>query len=264
MPAGDDPSQAYAIACSEDGFSTGAQAGEEGFFRIEHLAPGSWQVEKSDKPPRSSFHFLEFAGNRPISCNCFVEEGKTTHFDIDLRGGTVCILEGSFLLDGAVPAGWAAWLRSQEMENQRRLHSDISHSGDFKVTVPEEGKYSLSLFGPAGGGSRLAVRDEVEIVLGENKWDCHFELGRLEIRGIPRHVQGGPSIEYRWKGSGDLQTSINVEPDAGGIAILPGVPAGRAEIIRKTRIGPGNTSEEVLKTVDVPAGGSVVVDLEEE
>jgi hypothetical protein len=85
LPEGRDGEGTIIALNHGDGFPRTLRAVKDGVFRVDELAPGTWQVlhaKKEINPDRYMYASDDF--NAPIEWSCELRAGDTTHFDLDL------------------------------------------------------------------------------------------------------------------------------------------------------------------------------------
>lgn len=262
---GRDPAGIIVGASRGDAFPVSTRTGADGIYRFEKLAPGRWQVEvRTEEVNRGSVSSSSSGPRSPIPWSCEVTEGEVTRFDIDLAGGTECTVQGTLTVNGNRPAGWRAVLtRPDRYRLARKVETALSLEGTFSLAGEGAGIHTLLLIGHHGDGPEITIVDQLDLGPGETTWSHELELGRIEVRGarLPAGERG--RFGFVKKGPGELLTYVEIMPNKDGSPVVCSVPAGKGSIIlvRKT-YQPIDFSEEPIREVDVPAGGSVVVDLQ--
>jgi hypothetical protein len=268
VPSGRSPEGVIVAASRGDGFVQTVRTGPGGVYRFERLIPGRWLVDETEEetgPHGSGYSWRSMDEPSEIPWSCIVEEGKTTYHDLDLTGGGMkCILEGKLLLGGTVPAGWSATVSKRgAIFGTTVIESSIGVDGNFVLEIKEPGAYKLNLNGRTASGAALFVTDEIDVIYGLNTWNRDIAVGRLEVGGAPAPDELDIPLFFKWSDGGGLEAMAEIRPDETGRAVLAAVPAGAGRIVKIVRSkGLGKPGEEVLATVDVPAGGTGYVKLE--
>lgn len=265
-PAGQDPSGMVISFSRGDAYDLSTRTRADGTFRYRQLTPGFWLVEMRDEESGTggaySGGYIWKPGNvTPDEWSCFVEEGRTTHFDLDLTVERACVVSGIFLIEGAPPAGWNASYKVSPT-GMSFGRTEIDSEGRFKLKMKIQGKYYLYAFRRWEEGYSMYIRDEISPLRGENPWSYDLKTGMLEIAGVPEISRDKEHYKYEWHGPGDLYSSITFNPDLGPIVTLPMVPAGRG--LLKSRWWDSeskNWHEEVLGQAEVPANGKAQIKL---
>jgi hypothetical protein len=275
MAPGRDPAGAVVGASRGDGFPVVVQADENGAFRFDQLTPGPWLLEKRHQQDLGFGPVRMFGtqtGNpwkRPVSWSCVVEEGKTTHCDLDLRHETVCILKGTVQATGLLSSGWGASIRPVDYEfgSLTRIQSfninsraSVSLDGSFTLRVLETGTYTLSLNGPIGKDIDLRIQDKVELTGGEMAWDWSIPFTKVEVRPPPSGLEGSNRLTYRWSGEGDRKATVTFRLESNEPVLLYAVPSGRFRIEQSVK---GSAGERmILAELEAKPGDTTVVTLQ--
>ncbi|MEL6905290.1 MAG: sigma-70 family RNA polymerase sigma factor, partial [Planctomycetota bacterium] len=111
--------QTYVVLASRgDGVARTTRTAPDGSFAFEHLTPGEWRVERTDRAVGAGFSSTSSGLGRAflgVDGNCVVEEGRTTWFD--LRAGAAvegCVVRGLLALQGVDPSAFRATLEADE------------------------------------------------------------------------------------------------------------------------------------------------------
>jgi len=253
-----------------DGRERTLRSGRDGEYRLDGLTPGPWEVvvrEHELAPEDRSTSFTSSGANEPWLWSCEVAAGRTTRYDVDLRGEGACILEGRLVTSVPLAMGWTA---SLEVEGDA-FRTDVADStplapdGSFRLEG-RSGPQRLVLRGPAEACGRLELAEELELRAGSQAIDVELELGRLVGSGAVSPEGRERIYELRWErvAAGRTLTGVvRIVPAADGRFTLSGVPAGPATIrsfdppSEGDRYAPWVTRLEL----EVPAGGERVVDL---
>lgn len=262
----------YVAISRGDGYAVCRRVGGERRFRFEHLTPGYWRVEKRDEDLRggSSYSYSYSDTGKELGrqeddfeWNCFVEDGKTTRFDLDLIDQMVCRLNGIFSIDGSIPANWNAFISKREAGTSDWVRSRLNPDGRFTLEGTEPGTYDLRLAGQMNDRVSVSVTDTVVLSMAEQSWVYELSSGKLDVHGA-RSLEGGRT-EFRleWCPGGDLVMTLRFTPDSKGFAHIPIAPSGKAALVRTYRDPETrNRREETLAEVDIAAGRTTTVRLE--
>jgi RNA polymerase sigma-70 factor (ECF subfamily) len=211
--------------------------GADGRFRFEGLAPGEWRVvrlkEDTDvSTVRNNREPLEWESN------CTVEDGRTTHFDLDLGHESACTLEGVLALDGESTHGWRAslnaWAPEGPIETEDVDGTTVDGTGAFTLVAPAPGSYYL-LLERDDPSRRMIFFDTVELVEGVTPWLREVSLGTVEGRIDTTAFEPGGFVLTTT--SGGFTTLALVQPEEDGAFLASDVPAGAAEL-RHTAMPP--------------------------
>jgi hypothetical protein len=267
MPPGRDPAGVIVALSRGDPFPESQRTHTDGTFRFENLTPGRWQVERREKEITGIQYMStkdEDLEPPTIPWVCYVEEGKTTRHDLDLTGGTKCLLKGRLTLDGVAPAGWEAQLLTADSARRKVLQEcPLDLEGGFILTTQTPGAYCLLLTSMESGSSKLSLVDRLELTDGETVWNADLATGWLELRSSIPVDKRTTKIWHRWKGPDHLEasTEIHLEPALESIRFR--VPAGSGRIIRLEKAASKERiMEDVLAEVEVSAGESVTIQLD--
>ena len=270
LPEGRDGAGVIVGISRGDGFARTRRAGTGGVVRFERLTPGPWYVEKRDEElglaGSSSSHTGGFFAKPPIMpFSCEVREGRTTVYYLDLTEGSSCVVEGSLLVNGAVPKGWSAWLSEKQAGNMilranERVPLDLE--GRFRVALARPCTAYLFVTGSPEEGAYLRIREMIDLSRGVVPWSHDLVTGRVRLRGADRYNEPGAMVVYAWEEGKTLSVYTDVDTKKHGEQVLV-VPAGRGKIIRAQPdlSSPEMFRQDALAEIDVPAGGEVEIDL---
>jgi RNA polymerase sigma factor (sigma-70 family) len=246
-------------ATNGDGFLRSARTLADGSYRIEQLAPGSWQVGALEQEASAATWSRLEGGNggegeqgpgapprisREPEWSAKVFAGRSTHFDLDLTQPTLAVLAGTLLLDGASPGPWAVALRSLEgAAPGRPLYGELDPEGKFQLGPCPAGRYELLLWShgykPAVSST---VRDVVELHTGENRWGFARESAQIRVElGTAR----GSLAHVTWEGAErSWTTRAPIPAGPPGPPGLPGPPgqsgaSGASSLTLPVPAGPG-------------------------
>lgn len=265
-------------ASSGWGFAVSTAADEHGWYRLEGLQPGPWQV-RPGVPPLGSEEMLFASWTTRDSSfealwDCEVRAGETTRFDLDLRDHEAFVLEGELRTAWAV-GGWKAELREVDAaaaagdEGARRApfpvgSASLDDGGRFRIALSRGGRMHLSL-----SYGIVELSQELVLERGSNPWHAELSSARLRLSGAPRAAAGAElyGLQYLWEGPGGLQLvrSIFLSDLVGGEPALIDVPAGPGRLVALERVdGPGGVLRLVprtLREVDLAEGQELLLDL---
>jgi hypothetical protein len=198
---------------------------------------------------------------------CVVEEGKTTHYDLDLTEGSKFLLRGWLLLDGKPPKAWNADIHADEGRQSwfavgASPPNPLDFEGGFLLQAEMAGPHLLSLTGSPGQGPDLCITDRVTLQAGETPWNLEIALGQVTIKHVPEIQVPYAQIVYKWRGPGNIESYTLITPESSGETQTLTVPAGRGWIMQvsPSLTALGDMKEVVLKEVNLPEGGSITVE----
>jgi len=260
VPAGEEPSGRIVGLSRGDGHGFTGRTDAAGAYRFEGLTPGKWQVVwRKDEISTNSTTSSRSSGrdSRPgeIPWDCEVHEGRTTHFDLDLRALQLATLSGRFLLGGGAPRDWSASLSSRDDPALQDESASLDPSGRFHLTSAAAGSFTLSFRGELGGTLASASAD-IRLAPGENTYEADVPAGAL--RGRLRNASLAPDSQLEFVSEAYpglvFRTNLQANPDGSFGAEL--LPAGPARLEYRTVSGKNET-----KTLEVPKDGIAELDL---
>jgi hypothetical protein len=135
----------------------------------------------------------------------------------------------------------------------------VDSEGRLRVEVREPGEYFVQVRTPnEGGGHGMFRTPPARIARGENTLPLDLRVGRIEGQGAA--TTESIQLTYVWRDPSGLTYYSTIQIDASGKFELPNVPAGRGELARVVR-GEDKAWHSVgTKSVDVPVGGTAVVE----
>ena len=252
-----------------DGKARSLRADESGYYRIEQLTPGPWQVLVLEEELPRSGGGSTWSSGKPrleIPADCWVHEGAVTRHDIDLEGASGCVLEGRFTFDGSAPGPWQASLSPVEtplFDRPGIPPTRLDAAGTFRLTAAQPGGYRLQLAGDSGLEVPLQLLAELELAPGPNPFELDLATGSIRIENAPAASPGGvePVYVLVWQRDG-VRALLPLGSEEGGDLTVPRFPAGSVRVARldPQAIPPGPVDPSRWPTVgqiEVPAGGEV-------
>jgi RNA polymerase sigma-70 factor (ECF subfamily) len=268
LRSGADPEGAIVGITRGDGGERTRRVARDGRFRFEALLPGPWRVELRDEEvfgPARSVQSNRGPSVEPfeLAANCTVYDGETTFVDVsDAPPGSV-LLEGRLTIDGRPAAGWTAWLGPvARLEFDGRGWSTLDAEGRFELRVDAPGEYRLGLRKQGGEREEQYLFDDVTLGGSDAPWERELRTGKLRLTGLELwDGEGPPRAVHYWKGPGRL-FGLAVPVGSKGEHSID-VPAGPAEL-RAPDESQDPESWRVLRTIDVPRGAELRVELRAE
>jgi hypothetical protein len=200
--------------------------GSDGSFSAEGLPPGTWWLRFAEEP--GQWHEFLPAGETvedPTQRTFEIATQRTTHVEVDLRGIEERAVTGRILLAGHAPQRWTATLLHDGAYDRTRSSSPVLADATFHVSTEWAGGHTLSL--RSSGTELRDDRVDARIVIGARtvSWELATELGTLDLQG-----PAGSQRELRVALTGGATWITNFRFDAGGRALLDGLPRGTARI----------------------------------
>ncbi len=254
VPAGESAANVIVGISRGDGKAATARSDLAGRFRFERLTPGEWFVTRAREEISPNRTSSSWGGSAPeeLPFNCTVREGEVTRFDLDLTAVRKLSLEGRLLLGGQPAAGWRVLLQGQDMQAVSE-REPLDSGGRFAITTDSPGEYWMRFLPPGEpGGPTFAA----QVVLDSERasWERDVPVGSISgSLASWLHEEGGVSVE--WDGDG-LNYWGGIQHDANGRFRLDPAPAGELRFNHWN----GQT-QQLLKTVTLPAGASLAADL---
>jgi len=251
------------------GYPFTVRTAADGEYRVDGLTPGAWEVHPvAAEIDPGSFTASYGRIDKKLEPACDVYVGEVTHLDIDLRDGAACLITGSFALGEDELVGWTASLEQAWSEFGARdvvASQPIDSTGRFVLETEFPGRYALVLRGPESTGSRLELREELELRTGDRSWELALEGASLH--GTGADGEADRLYEYRWEDSPNghrIEASARLRRDAAGRFELPLVPSGRARIVWTVpfeREGAQYSKWETLLELEVEPGRTETIEL---
>ena len=240
MPNGGSPAGVIVAISRGDAHAVSRRVDEDGVFHFAHLTPGAWSVVRRDEEISRSSSSSFSDGNRrfdesSIVTNCFVVEGETTAFDLDLAGSDAgVVLAGTLTLDGAGAHRWEVQLAPANMAAFQRdpsLAALVDERGSFRIVAPDAMPYRLLLTSPDGS---VILSATVELFPGLNPWSHAFATGTLVVENpAPLNETGMPLGFYLAEVEG-VHILAAIQPGEDGTARIEGLPASGGRIVSFT------------------------------
>ncbi|MEM7308260.1 MAG: carboxypeptidase-like regulatory domain-containing protein [Planctomycetota bacterium] len=245
---------------------------DEGRFRLEGLAPGSWQVRRA-RPPVAAAVVLrgrDPSADRRAEWDGEVRAGATTRIDLDLRDEGAFRFRGTLRVDGTGPKGFVARLLAPGSRaafgDPALAEAAVDADGSFELAVSAGGAHLIEL-----AGHDLLVLQPVTLARGVTTWEAEFDTGEVRLSGTaPLRPDGSP----HWAGWLRVETPDGLVAlrtvDLRGLPdelLVDRVPAGSAALVlspegkhRSLGAYPAEAWEEIARTA-VGAGEAVALPL---
>ncbi len=208
-----------------------------GHFRFEHVMPGNWEL-RQDLPNGSvgEESFQKRDGKRlpaRIREDARIVEGETTRRDLDLREQTASALDIELRLDSSPARGWHVTILPRRSFGGWGASpaASIDSQGRARLQLGFSGECTLIARPPAEQPDALALRFDLELSSGSNRWSRDIRTGRLE--GDVRDWD--PKGKWVWYMRAEGVPDFGLSPDARGHFSLASVPAGKISIYRAPR-----------------------------
>lgn len=246
LPPGRDRAGIVVAISRGDGKPLGYRTGPDGYFIFEGLTPGPWQVEQREQmilPETSDISFGNMKTRSPVSWDCWVEDGKSTRFDLDLTGWQDCRITGSLTLDGAPPKGWTCQL---EIDLVKGLISQdtLGLDGNFSFQVDDPGEYWLRLSGRIDDKTDIFLSDRITLIPGETAWSHDLSLGTLQVSG---QLLNG-HLYYKWLGPENIYAYITLPLGPKEKTVKLSLPVGHGLIVLRDASG---KKETILRELEI-------------
>jgi RNA polymerase sigma factor (sigma-70 family) len=240
-----------------DGEARTVRTGEGGAFRFERLTPGQWMVRQTDRELRPGTSTVMMTmGEAHFDWSCRVDEGATTHFDVDLRTESGIAVRGEVRVDGAPAAGWKVTLLAGAslFTAEETAPVTVLESGAYRVLAPRAGDYLVCATSPQG----LHVYSPVKVADAEVTLALDFALGQVSVKG----AAPGDPLALFWEGAGGRLALAESGTGTDGTSSAAPFPAGRVRLVRPSGTDPGPDPRKwtTVAEGDLAAGGSLVLD----
>jgi hypothetical protein len=165
-----------------------APVGEDGKFKLKHLAPGPWLLHL--RVPGTLATDLGWSAERvdeyaKIPFVIQVEQGVTTHSSLDLTLDDACRLEGHLHVGNMIQEGYCT-LELDGPLSLRASFGGIDRSGDkaFHLAVRTPGRYRLVIQAGPGHHQYKTITDLVDLKPGMNVWEKNLPESQWDGKGI--------------------------------------------------------------------------------
>jgi hypothetical protein len=239
-----------------DGEAQTVRSGPGGAFRFDRLTPGQWLVRQTDREIRAGASTMTITtGEARFDWSCRVDEGATTHFDVDLRTQSGSAVRGEVRVDGAAAAGWKVSLLAGTgiLSSEETASAGVPESGAFRLVAPRAGDYFVCAKSPKG----LHVLVPVKVADAEAQASVEFATGRVTVRGAP----SGEALFLLGEGPGGLCAIAIAEVDEKGACGPASFPTGRVRLVRASAAERDPRKWTTLAAGDVAAGGNVTIEV---
>jgi hypothetical protein len=241
------------------------RVGPEGAFRFDGLAPGAWQVLRSDvevaKRPRGWAVSMN-ARDAHFDTQCEVRAGAVTRYDIDLVEASPCKLTGRLLLNGDAAAGWTVtlWPDASAVSNAELPSTALDDDGRFSLASPNLGWRRLHFQHDNPGEGRLYLVCRLELHPGEQPWELDLAVGRV-VGTVAPSLASSP-MYASWSGDAGASATLGFTPDVTGRFELSEVPAGKLVFREQVTQADGTKEWREIASVDVSKGATASVALQ--
>ena len=163
-----------------------ARSDAQGRFRLEGLTPGKWLLRPFDHEvdTRGSSSGGGIGAPDPEQpCNCIVNPGQSTHFEIDLTQHASLGLRVQ--LAGWDSATWSGYLEPAGGTFGRARECFDKPASEWKVIAEQPGAYDLRVFSKlADPGRSLRIDEHLQLAPGENQWTLAPSAGHLTLANL--------------------------------------------------------------------------------
>jgi hypothetical protein len=249
--------------CRFDGRAVSQRVGPDGKFSFPRLTPGRWEVTHVDREVdghSNSEYGPGVQAPTEFPWNCVVEDGATTHFDLDLAHGSSCSLSLQMSVDGKPAAGWMASLGPrQPTRESKEVGGSLDGDGRLHIESLDVGSYRLVIHRPAESSEKGQLEASIDLKVGENSWPCTLYTGRIQGHVSPK--PGEVRLSYAWGRPGELVYASPIEVDSEGRFSLSGLSYGRGFIERMEKGADGAWKETSMTPVDLSPGQTAEVEI---
>jgi hypothetical protein len=180
-----------------------ANADAEGRFRVEHLAPGTYNVmhfadagltsaDTGEPDPSELLTGMQLA-------TATIVEGGIAHVVLGAPAKNAVEFSGRVELDGQGVAGIVVTLipdRAPGAENSAMKFASTDANGGFRATLDGPGSYLVSLQKPGAAGQQQSISQSIDVPEGA-AYSHTFELPIGSIAGLVRDSEGAPAVGAR-------------------------------------------------------------------
>lgn len=227
MPDGVSAQGTVVAASNGNGRVLETRVDENGEYRLEHLAPGPWELKHLEESSEMTMSVAQTPHPGQYQGDCEVRLGQTTEYDIDQRGSRTSF-EGTLTIDGLPAAGWSAILQPATPWGFERSGPAtlLDAKGGFSLTITAE-KAQLVLESSADGDHRSLSRD----------YDLNGQLQTPEVAFLTGSIEGTTEPEVQVSVFHERPDGFRFEAttrsDALGEFSFTGVPEGAANLRRR-------------------------------
>jgi RNA polymerase sigma-70 factor (ECF subfamily) len=148
------------------------RVGKDGQYHFENLAAGKWSIRRCERDFNAAGESTrsQVTGFDPSLRSFDVEDGKPTHFDLDLKGATSVVdgkIESPLVAHGSLTATLVAL---PDVPGVKHPSVPIASDGSFHIEAKVLGLHRLEIHGKLGDGSELNIEDTLELKRGPNAW----------------------------------------------------------------------------------------------
>jgi RNA polymerase sigma factor (sigma-70 family) len=239
-----------------DGEARTVRVGADGVFRFDRLAPGPWLVTKTAREIRGgSTSVMTTVGGASFDWTCKVDDGATTHFDLDLSVESGTAVRGEARVDGVPAAGWkTTLLAGASIFAEETSTGVVGESGAFRLSAPRPGDYLACAAKSANG---LHVFAPVKIGAAEASVGFDLRTGQVKVAGVPR----GEPIVLFWEDADGRFAISETGAGADGAGGPTPFPAGRVRLVRATRDQADPRKWSTVAEGDLAVGGTILLEV---
>lgn len=237
--------------------------GADGRFRFEHLTPGSWEIQRADREFTFAMSITSSSGpdvaDTALRHDFEIEEGQTTHKDLDLSEAGPCVIEIQLTNNTQAGRAWSVLPRARSGGVGLAVGSGATcdASGHARLEVPDPGEYTLTVTPPPESGSAFQFEFDLALQRGTNFWTQDIQTGRVE--GTIASWKPDDGFEWHIKAEHERFAHL-LTPDAAGHFVLPLVATGKLEIHR-ARHAQYLLTKETIQSFELARGETKTLDL---
>jgi RNA polymerase sigma-70 factor (ECF subfamily) len=212
----------------------------DGSYRIEHLAPGDWQVRAClrDQDPRLGTPVRQSAD--AIAWDTLVREGETTRFDVEVQGSEKYVLDAELAVRSGLPGLWlgevAELVSEMVIREEGRL---VTIDGHFQSRVSAPGAIRITLTSSDPRWQHAEIVDTVQIDQPRTRWSCEFALAHVSGRSATLR---DADVDCVCNQSSTRRIATRFHVDADG-KFDASVPAGLVKFQRRPELDAGAGAE---------------------
>lgn len=201
----------------------------DGTIRFEHLAAGRWAIRRCERDFNAEGGVTRSAvgGFDPSLAYFDVEDGHTTHYDLDLRGAE-CVLDGkldSSACDGC--ACTATLIALPRVPGVKHPQVALASDGSFRLEAAVLGPHELLIERRSVDRCEQTIEASVDLQRGTNAWTLALATGVIE-----GEAERGAELVHTWTNARGTTSTTRCSADSDGRFRLTGAPAGPGTLAR--------------------------------
>jgi len=235
------------------GCERGCSVGPDGRYRIDHLAPGAWQV-RAFRFHRTASGTASEESAEAVTFDVEVRDGATTHFDVTAVEHETALFDGQLVVH-AQPVGWWSYqiFDGDSLQMEHELH--VSADGHFHLRIGKFKNLRIKLSSADPRWHDVDIVDSIGVVSPSAMWRC--ELAFARVSGFSATLREADVYCIREDSSTrSLRARFSVDADGKFDAL---VPAGPVKLLRVNASDASSGAE--LLTLNLAEGADEHIEL---